>query len=87
MADVRPFRGVRPKPEFAQKIASPPYDVLDSNEARKYAKENPMSFLHVVKPEIDLPLGTDLYSEDVYKTGAKNLQRPVSYTHLRAHET
>lgn len=77
MADVRPFRGVRPKPEYAEKIASPPYDVLSSEEAREIGKDNPMSFLHVVKPEIDLPPGSDLYASEVYDTGAKNLQRLI----------
>jgi len=77
MADVKSFCGVRPRPEFAEKIASPPYDVLNSEEARSLAKDNLMSFLHVVKPEVDLPPGTDLYSEEVYETGAKNLQRLI----------
>jgi len=77
MADIRPFRGVRPKPEHAEKIASPPYDVLSSEEARELGKDNPMSFLHVVKPEIDLPPDSDLYATEVYDTGAKNLQRLI----------
>ena len=75
MADIRPFYGLRPKPENASKIASPPYDVLNSEEAREMVKDNPMSFLHVVKPEIDLPPNTDLYAPEVYETGGKNLQR------------
>jgi uncharacterized protein (DUF1015 family) len=77
MVVVRPFRGLRPKRELAQKVASPPYDVLDSDEARKMADANAMSFLHVVKPEIDLPPGTDLYSEPVYERGAENLNRMI----------
>ncbi len=75
MADVRPFPGIRPKPALAEKVASPPYDVLNSAEARELAKDNPMSFLHVVKPEIDLPEGTDLYSDEVYEMGSRNLKR------------
>ncbi len=77
MADIRPFRGVRPKPEYAEKIASPPYDVLSTEEARKLGKDNPMSFLHVVKPEIDLPPDSDLYATEVYDTGAVNLRRLI----------
>ncbi len=78
MSDVRPFRGLRPRPEFAEKIASPPYDVLNSEEAREMAKNNPLSFLHVVKPEIDLPPGTDLYSDEVYQKGAENLKKLIA---------
>ena len=53
MAIVRPFRGLRPKRELAEEVASPPYDVLDSDEARAQGEDRPLSFLHVVKPEID----------------------------------
>ena len=74
MVMVRPFKGLRPKPELAEKVASFPYDVVSSEEARVIAEGNPYSFLHVVKPEIDLPVGTDLYSEIVYQTGKKNFQ-------------
>jgi len=73
MVDVRPFKGLRPKAELAEKIASPPYDVLSSLEAREIADKNEMSFLHVVKPEVDLPPETDLYSEEVYQKGRNNL--------------
>lgn len=75
MSRIKPFRGLRPIPEKAAQVASPPYDVLNSGEAREMAAGNPISFLHVVKPEIDLPEGTDLYSDEVYATGAKNLKR------------
>ena len=83
MVDVRPFRGLRPKPEYAEKIASPPYDVLSSEEARKLAMENPISFLHVIKPEIDLPEGTDPYSDEVYHRGAVNLQRLIKAGYMQ----
>ncbi|NIV71505.1 DUF1015 family protein, partial [Candidatus Saccharibacteria bacterium] len=53
MAIVKPFRALRPTKEFAENVASPPYDVLSSDEAREMAKHNPISFLHVNKPEID----------------------------------
>jgi len=74
MADVQPFKGLRPKPEFVQKVASPPYDVLNSQEARELAKDNPMSFLHVVKAEIDFGPDIDTHSDQVYEKGAENLQ-------------
>ncbi|NOX90608.1 MAG: DUF1015 domain-containing protein [Calditrichaeota bacterium] len=75
MATVKPFRGLRPKAELAAKVASPPYDVLNTEEAREMAKDNPYSFLHINKPEIDLPPGTDLYDDSVYAKGKENLDR------------
>lgn len=77
MAVVRPFRGLRPRPDVAEKVASPPYDVISSDEARQIAKGNPYSFLHVNKPEIDLPSNTNLYSEEVYLQGATNLKKLI----------
>ncbi len=82
MITVKAFPGLRPKEEKASKIASPPYDVLSSEEAREMARENPISFLHVNKPEIDLPEDTDPYSEIVYETGRKNLQKFIDEGHL-----
>ena len=75
MSYVHPFRGLRPKPELAAQVASPPYDVLNSEEARKMAEGNELSFLHVVKPEIDLDPGIDLYDDRVYAKGAENFKR------------
>jgi uncharacterized protein (DUF1015 family) len=75
MARIEPFRAWRPRPEQAELVASPPYDVLSSDEARAMAADNPLSFLHVVKPEIDLEPGVDLYSDTVYAKGAENLTR------------
>ncbi len=75
MVVVRPFRGLRPTPELAEKIASPPYDVLDSEEARVIVKKNPFSFLRVIKPEVDLESGIDPYDDSVYEQGAKNLRK------------
>ena len=72
MVMVRPFKGVRPAKETAESVASFPYDVLNSDEAREVAEGNPNSFLHVVKPEIDLPKGTDVYSEEVYQMAKTN---------------
>ncbi len=78
MARIEPFRAWRPRPESAEQVASPPYDVVNTQEAREMAKDNPLSFLHVVKPEIDLPPGTDVYAAEVYAKGAENLQRLVN---------
>ena len=77
MATVKPFRAIRPVPEKAKVVASVPYDVVDTAEARMVAENNPYSFLHVVRPEIDLPEGTDLYDEAVYKMGARNFTKLI----------
>ena len=60
MALIKPFAAVRPKPELADKICELPYDVMSSEEARAMAAGNPLNFLHVSKPEIDLPPETDV---------------------------
>ncbi len=78
MADIRPFRAFRPRPDLSETVASPPYDVLNSEEAREMAAGNENSFLHVVKPEIDLEPGIDLYSPAVYAKGAENLSRMIA---------
>ncbi len=75
MATLRPFRGVRPQPRYAAAVAAKPYDVLSSEEARTEAGDKPLSFLHVGKPEIDLPPGVDLYDERVYAKAKENLDR------------
>lgn len=75
MSVVKPFRGLRPKQEYAEKVASPPYDVLNSEEAKDLAGDKPYSFLHVVKPEIDLPEDISIYDKRVYEKGAENLQK------------
>jgi len=75
MARIQPFRGWRPRPDLCSRVASPPYDVLSSDEAREMASDNPVSFLHVVKPEIDLDPAIDVYSPEVYATGAANLRK------------
>ena len=74
MAVLRKFKALRPKKGLENRIASFPYDVLNSEEARELAKDNPYSFLHVVKPEIDLPAGTDLYSQEVYEKAKENFE-------------
>ena len=78
MAVFRPFRAVRPTPEYSSKVAALPYDVMNSREAAEMVKGNPFSFLHVDKAEIDLPEGTDLYSEQVYLKARENLDKLVS---------
>jgi uncharacterized protein (DUF1015 family) len=78
MATVRPFKGFRPLPKYAKDVAARPYDVLNSEEARAEAHGNPVSFLHVGKPEIDLPTDIDLHDERVYQKGKENLRKLIS---------
>ena len=78
MAVIKPFAALRPKAELAEKICELPYDVMSSDEARELAKDNPLSFLHVSKPEIDLPKDTDLYSAAVYEKGKENFQKLIA---------
>ena len=73
MAIISSFRALRPAPELASRVASLPYDVLNSAEARVAAENNPYSFLHITKAEIDLPEGIDIHSERVYHKAADNL--------------
>ncbi len=73
MPVFRPFKAVRPVPEKAKDIASLPYDVMDSQEAREEVKRNPLSYIHVEKAEVDLPEGTNLYSDEVYNKAKENL--------------
>jgi uncharacterized protein (DUF1015 family) len=75
---IKAFRGFRPIETKAKSVASRPYDVLDSDEAREEAKGNPWSFLNVVKPEITLPPDTDHYSMAVYEAGKNNFQKLVN---------
>jgi uncharacterized protein (DUF1015 family) len=83
MSTLKPFRGFRPPTQFAREVAAKPYDVLSSDEARAEAAGNPVSFLHVGKPEIDLPPGTDLYDERVYQTGRENLKKLIESGYLK----
>jgi uncharacterized protein (DUF1015 family) len=73
MANIKPFRALRPHNEYAEQVASRPYDVLNSEEARKEAEGNAISFLHVTKSEIDLPEGIDIHTDDVYQKARTNL--------------
>ncbi len=80
MADrlLIPFSGLRPRPESAADVAAPPYDVVSLAEAKNLAKGRPYSFLHVSRPEIDLPEGTDPHGPEVYRKGAENLAAMVA---------
>ncbi|MGZ5133659.1 MAG: DUF1015 domain-containing protein [Flavitalea sp.] len=73
MAIITPFKALRPQPQYAKQVASPPYDVLNSREAKEEAAGNPFSFLHITKSEIDLLENTDIHSSEVYETAKKNL--------------
>jgi uncharacterized protein (DUF1015 family) len=87
MATLRPFKGFRPLPEYAASVAAKPYDVLNSDEARAEAADKPMSFLHVGKPEIDLPRDINLYDERVYLKGKENLDKLIRDGILRQDPT
>lgn len=78
MAVIRPFRALRPPTERAQAVASVPYDVVNTEEARALAAGNELSFLHVSRPEIDLPAGTDLYSDVVYRKAVENFEKLIA---------
>ncbi|MCF6184712.1 MAG: DUF1015 family protein [Bacteroidales bacterium] len=75
MSILKPFKGIRPRPDIAEKVAARPYDVLNSAEARKEAEGNPYSFLHINKPEIDLPEDIDIHSAPVYGKAKENFER------------
>ena len=74
MAIIKPFKGVRPPQQFVEQVASLPYDVLSSDEARKEAEGNEKSFYHIIKPEIDFPEGIDDHDPKVYQKAADNFQ-------------
>jgi uncharacterized protein (DUF1015 family) len=75
MSLIKPFRGLRPAPHHATDVAAPPYDVLSTDEARVRAAGKPWSFLHISKPEIDLPVDTDPYAPAVYAKAVENLNK------------
>lgn len=74
MATVKPFRGIRPPRNLVEQVASRPYDVLNSDEARAEAAGNPKSLYHIIKPEIDFPAGIDEHDERVYDRAVENFQ-------------
>lgn len=75
MAFIKPFKALRPKSDLAEKVAALPYDVMNTEEAVQMAAGNPYSFLHISRPEIDLPAEVDIHSEPVYVKGQANLAR------------
>ncbi len=78
MAKLHAFKGFRPGKDIVNEVASRPYDVLNSGEAREEVKGSDRSFLHVVKPEVDLPEDIDLHSAEVYNKGRENLEKLIS---------
>ena len=87
MATIRPFNALRPPADRADRVASVPYDVVNTEEARALAAGNPLSFLHVSRPEIDLPKDTDIYSDAVYRKAAENFERLIATCPLEREET
>jgi len=75
MAIIKPFRGIRPPKKYVTEVASRPYDVLNSEEAREEAKGNEKSLYHIIKPEIDFPVGTDEHAPEVYEKAAENFRK------------
>jgi uncharacterized protein (DUF1015 family) len=87
VAVIRPFKALRPVPARASKVASVPYDVVNTEEARALAANNPLSFLHVSRPEIDMPEGTDPYSDPVYRRAMDNFEKLTKECPLVSEET
>ncbi|HKP85964.1 MAG TPA: DUF1015 family protein [Blastocatellia bacterium] len=87
MATIRGFRAERPPKEKASLVSAVPYDVVNAEEARRLAEDNPLSFLHVSRPEIDLPEGTDTYSDAVYQKAADNYAKLRSAAPLEVEQT
>jgi uncharacterized protein (DUF1015 family) len=83
MATIKPFAALRPKPELASQICELPYDVLSADEARAIAGNNPLSFFHVSRPEVDLPESTDAHAPEVYAEGVENFQKLISQGALK----
>ena len=74
MATIKPFRGIRPPKEYVEEVESRPYDVLDSEEARAEAGDNEKSLYHIIKPEINFPVGTSEYDPKVYESAAEHFK-------------
>jgi uncharacterized protein (DUF1015 family) len=86
VAILHPFNALRPQPERAKDVASVPYDVLNTEEARNLAEGNPWSFLHVSRPEIDLPEETDIYADEVYRKAADSFRTLIKNCPLETEE-
>ncbi len=87
MAIIRPFKALRPAPDHAAEVAAVPYDVVNTEEARALASGNRVSFLHVSRPEIDLPDGTPIYADEVYAKAAENFEKLKAECPLRNEES
>src|SRR5436190_9363290 len=87
VATIRPFNALRPQAERAAQVAAVPYDVVNTEEARALASGNPWSFLHVSRPEIDLPDGTPIYSDKVYAKALANFEKLTNDCPLETEET
>ena len=87
MAVIRPFSALRPEAERASDVASVPYDVVNTDEARALAANKPLSFLHVSRPEIDMPEGTDTHSDPVYRKAFENFERLIKNCPLVTEKT
>jgi uncharacterized protein (DUF1015 family) len=87
VAIIRPFNALRPQAERAPQVAAVPYDVVSTEEARSLAVGNPWSFLHISRPEIDLPDGTPIYSDQVYTKASANFQNLIKECPLENEET
>src|SRR4051812_30457815 len=87
MATIRPFNALRPAAEHAAEVAAVPYDVVNTEEARMLASGNPFSFLHVSRPEIDLPDGTQIYSDELYAKTSENFEKLKAAPPLQNEET
>lgn len=87
MSIIKPFKALRPLPEFAPKVAALPYDVMNTEEAKKMAEGNPLSFLHVSHAEMDVPDTASIYDEVVYNQAAANFQKLITEKVLVKEET
>jgi uncharacterized protein (DUF1015 family) len=86
VAVIHPFRALRPPVEKVEQVASVPYDVVNTKEARALAQDDPLNFLHVTRPEIDLPDGTDIYSDQVYEKARENFQKLIATCPLESED-
>ena len=87
MAVIRPFSALRPEADRASDVASVPYDVVDADEARALAANHPLSFLHVSRPEIDMPEGTDTHSDPAYRKALDNFDKLIKACPLVSEKT
>jgi uncharacterized protein (DUF1015 family) len=78
MAHIRPFRALRPQPQLVEQVATLPYDVMNTAEAKAMAEDNPNSFLHVSRAEIDLPQEVDIHSTAVYAKANENFRKLIA---------